>query len=95
MPMAEPHPPTVRRLGWLHFANDFTIDALTPLLPAGVPVAWLGVMEGLADAVGQILKLVTGRLSDAQGRSVPWVRAGYAVNAVARPLTSATQGEAG
>lgn len=86
--MPEPHPPTVRRLGWLHFANDFTIDAVTPLLPAGVPVAWLGVMEGLADAVGQVLKLLTGRMSDAQGRRVPWVRAGYAANAVARPLTA-------
>ena len=79
-------PATVRRLGWLHFANDFTLDFLTPLLPAGVPAAWLGVMEGAADAVGQVLKLFTGRRSDATGRRVWWVGAGYATNAVARPL---------
>jgi hypothetical protein len=51
--MAEP---TVRRIGWLHFWNDFTLDFVTPLLPAGVPVAWLGVMEGAADAAAQALK---------------------------------------
>ena len=42
--------PTVNRIGWLHFWNDFTLDFVTPLLPVGVPVAWLGLMEGIADA---------------------------------------------
>ena len=81
-------PPTVRRLGWLHAANDFTLDFITPLLPAGVPVAWLGLMEGVADAVAQVLKLVTGRRSDATGHRASWVRAGYGTNAVARPLAA-------
>ena len=75
-----------RRIAWLHFANDLTLDFLTPLLPAGVGVAWIGFMEGAADAVGQVLKLVTGRASDRSGRRVPWVAAGYATNAIARPL---------
>ena len=79
-------PAPVRRLGWLHFWNDFTLDFVSPLLPSGVGAAWLGVMEGAADAVGQILKLFTGRASDRSGRRAPWVRAGYGVNAVARPL---------
>lgn len=81
-------PPTVRRLGWLHFWNDFTLDFLTPLLPTGVKVEWVGVMEGFADGLGQVLKLVTGRASDRDGRRVPWVRAGYAANAVFRPLAA-------
>ncbi len=81
-------PPVVRRLGWLHAANDFTLDFITPLLPAGVPVAWLGVMEGAADALAQVLKLVTGRRSDASGRRAVWVRAGYGTNAIARPLAA-------
>ncbi len=84
--MRSPLPKTVRRLGWLHFANDFTLDFITPLLPVGVPTAWLGVMEGAADAVGQVLKLFSGRRSDATGRRVWWVAAGYTANAVARPL---------
>jgi MFS family permease len=81
-------PPTVRRLGWLHAANDFTLDFLTPLLPAGVPAAWIGVMEGAADATAQVLRLATGRRSDATGRRAAWVRAGYGTNAIARPLAS-------
>ncbi len=84
--MSEPLPPTVRRLGWLHFANDFTLDFITPLLPSGVPVAWLGLMEGAADAVAQALKLVTGRASDRSGRRAAWVAAGYGTNAAIRPL---------
>lgn len=81
-----PLPPTVRRMGWLHFWNDLTLDFVSPLLPSGVGPAWLGVMEGAADAVGQVLKLFTGRASDRRGLRVPWVRAGYATNAAARPL---------
>lgn len=78
--------PAVRRMGWLHFWNDFTLDFVSPLLPKAVGAAWLGVMEGIADALGQVLKLFSGRASDLSGRRVPWVRGGYAVNAVARPL---------
>lgn len=78
--------PAVRRMGWLHFWNDFTLDFVSPLLPKAVGAAWLGVMEGVADALGQVLKLFTGRASDRSGRRIPWVRAGYGVNAAARPL---------
>jgi MFS family permease len=81
-------PPTVRRLAWLHAANDFSLDFLTPLLPAAVPIAWLGLMEGAADAIAQALKLVIGRASDASGRRASWVQAGYGTNAVARPLVA-------
>ncbi len=81
-------PSTVRRLAWLHAANDFSLDFLSPLLPAVVPVAWLGLMEGVADALAQLLKLVTGRASDASGHRAGWVRAGYGTNALARPLAA-------
>jgi MFS family permease len=84
--MSEPAAPTVRRLGWLHFWNDFTLDFITPLLPAGVPVAWLGLMEGAADGVAQVLKLFTGRASDRSGKRAAWVATGYAGNAFFRPL---------
>jgi MFS family permease len=81
-------PAVPKRLGWLHFANDFTLDFLTPLLPGVVPVAWIGLMEGLANGVGQLLKLFAGRASDRSGKRVFWVRSGYGVNAVLRPLAA-------
>ena len=86
--MPEPLAPTVRRLGWLHFWNDFTLDFLSPLLPSGVGAAWLGVMEGAADASAQVLKIASGRASDRDGRRVPWLRWGYGLNALARPLSA-------
>jgi MFS family permease len=76
----------IRKIGWLHFANDFSLDFITPLLPAGVGLAWIGIMEGLADGIGQFLKLFTGRASDKTGQRAKWVGAGYLVNAIARPL---------
>jgi MFS family permease len=78
---------TLRRIGWLHFLNDLTLDFLTPLLPAGVGAAWIGVMEGLADGIGQVLKLFTGRASDRTGQRARWVMWGYSTNAIMRPLT--------
>lgn len=75
-------------MAWLHFANDFTLDFLSPLLPSGVGVAWLGIMEGCADAVGQVLRLFTGRASDRSGRRAGWVGTGYLINAVARPASA-------
>ena len=76
----------VSRICWLHFANDLTLDFLTPLLVVTVSAAWIGAMEGAADGVGQVLKLFTGRASDRTGKRAAWVRAGYTVNAIARPL---------
>jgi len=81
-------PETPRRVAWLHFLNDLTLDFLTPLLPGGVGVAWIGLMEGLADATGHILKVVSGRRSDATGKRVFWVGTGYSANAFARPLAA-------
>lgn len=77
-----------RRIAWLHFLNDLSLDFLTPLLPGGVGVAWIGLMEGLADATGLLLKVVSGRRSDATGRRVRWVGGGYLANAFARPLAA-------
>jgi MFS family permease len=81
-------PETPRRVAWLHFLNDLTLDFLTPLLPGGVGVAWIGLMEGVADAAGHVLKVVSGRRSDATGKRVFWVGTGYSANAFARPLAA-------
>jgi MFS family permease len=88
MPILQGLPDTPRRVAWLHFLNDLTLDFLTPLLPGVVGVAWIGLMEGLADAAGHVLKVVSGRRSDVTGERVFWVRAGYSANAFARPLSA-------
>jgi MFS family permease len=75
----------IARISWLHLANDLSLDFITPLLPVGIGVAWIGVMEGAADASSQILKLWSGRASDRAGRRAAWVGSGYVINALARP----------
>ena len=56
----------------------------------GAPVAVLGVIEGIAEGVAVGLRGAAGRLSDRLGgRRLPWVRAGYGLSAVARPVIAA------
>jgi MFS family permease len=46
----------------------------------------LGIIEGAADAVSSVLKVVAGRVSDRSGRRKPFVVAGYTIAWLARPL---------
>jgi hypothetical protein len=71
--------PTVVVLGLVSFFNDFASDIVIPLIPillatvlAGGPLA-LGLIEDVADAVASLLKLWSGRHSDAlSGRRKDW-----------------------
>jgi MFS family permease len=90
--VAEPLPPSVRRLGWTSLFTDAATEAVYPLLPLfvtrvlGGSALSLGVIEGAADAISSILKLAAGRLSDRSGRRKPLVVAGYAIAGAVRPL---------
>jgi MFS family permease len=46
----------------------------------------LGIIEGAAEAISSVLKLVAGRASDRSGRRKPFVVAGYTIAWLARPL---------
>ena len=61
---------------------------LIPLYLSGVLMAGpkaLGLIEGLAEAIASLLKLVSGVWADRTGRSKPWIIAGYGVAGLARP----------
>lgn len=60
---------------------------LTSVLGAGALA--LGFIEGLADAVSSVLKLLSGRWADRMRRRRPLVLLGYGIAAVARPLVGA------
>jgi MFS family permease len=86
-------PRTVIALGLVSLFNDLASEIVVPLIPillatvlrAG-PVA-LGLIEGVAEAVAALLKLWSGRRSDALGgRRKGLTLAGYVVSNVARPL---------
>ncbi len=85
-------PRPVRLLGWTSLFTDAASEAIYPLLPVfvtrvlGGSAASLGVIEGVADALSSVLKLVAGRASDRTGRRKPFVIAGYTAASLARPV---------
>lgn len=92
-PSRRPLPRTVVVVAFVSLLNDFAAEMVAPLIPlllatvlAAGPIA-LGVIEGTADAVSNLLKLVAGRHSDLYGRRrKPYVVFGYFLSNIARPL---------
>ncbi|MDH7570543.1 MAG: MFS transporter, partial [Armatimonadota bacterium] len=86
--------PTVKATAWVSFLTDFSSEIIYPLLPVfltsflGAGMAFVGVLEGIAESVASLLKLLSGWLSDRIGRRRPLVLAGYALASAARPLVA-------
>ncbi|HEU5338370.1 MAG TPA: MFS transporter [Sulfuricaulis sp.] len=86
-------PRTVIVIGFVSLLNDFASEMVVPLIPlllatvlAAGPVA-LGLIEGVADTVSNLLKLWAGRHSDLYGRRrKPYVVFGYLLSNLVRPL---------
>jgi MFS family permease len=80
--------PGVRGIGAASFLSDLSQEVSTSLLPRlvtstlGAPVAALGLIEGLADAMGGLMRLVGGGLADDPGRRRAVAVGGYATTAV-------------
>ena len=92
--MAAPLHPTVRSLGFVSLLTDASSEMIYPLLPAFLtgPLragpAFLGIVEGLAEAVAAALKIASGRLSDRLNHRKPLVVAGYSLSSVVRPTVA-------
>jgi MFS family permease len=97
-PSAEPAaarlPATVRATGWVSFFTDLSSEMIYPLLPLflvgvlGASVAFVGVIEGCAEATASLLKLLAGWWSDRLGARRPLVVFGYSLSALSRPLVA-------
>lgn len=87
-------PKSVIAFGWTSFFTDVSSEMIVPLLPLfltsvlGGGALALGAIEGFADALSSVLKLVSGRIVDQFGRSKPLVLAGYVLSSIARPLVA-------
>ncbi len=86
-------PRTVVILGCVSLLNDFASEMVAPLIPLllvtvlGAGPAALGIIEGVAEAVSNLIKLWAGRHSDLYGRRrKPYVICGYLLSNLARPL---------
>lgn len=87
-------PATVFALGLTSLLTDVSSEMIFPLLPVfltgtlGAGPRFLGIVEGAADTVSSLLKLVAGRWADRMRRRKPLVLAGYAIAGAVRPLVA-------
>ncbi len=94
--MLTPIPRPVRLLGWASLFTDAATEVIYPLLPVylsrvlGASATSLGIIEGVAEGVNSLLKILSGWLSDRRRKRRPIVIAGYALSSLARPLIALT-----
>ncbi len=92
-PKRSPLPRIVLVVGVVSMLNDFASEMVIPLIPlllvtvlAAGPVA-LGLIEGAAETLANLIKLWSGRRSDVLGqRRKPFILAGYLLSNLVRPL---------
>jgi sugar phosphate permease len=73
------------------FFNDIGSEMLYPVMPVflrsiGFSFVLIGLLEGFAEATAGLSKGYFGNLSDKTGRRVPFVRFGYMLSAISKPL---------
>lgn len=87
-------PKSVLILSVISLFTDISTEMLYPITPLflksiGYGALLIGVIEGVAEGISGISKAYFGELSDRKGVRVPFVRAGYWLSAVARPMMAA------
>jgi MFS family permease len=81
-------------LGFVSLFMDLASEMLYPIGPIylttvlGASIAWVGLIEGVAEAIAGLSKGYFGSLSDAAGRRRPFVTLGYGLSALSKPLPS-------
>ncbi len=79
-------------LALVSLCTDTSSEMIYPLVPLfltgvlGAPATVVGLIEGLAEAAANVLKLMSGRITDRRGGSRAWIFAGYGLSALAKPL---------
>jgi MFS family permease len=82
---------TVLLVSFVSFFTDIASEMLYPVMPVylrsiGFSVLLIGILEGMAEATAGISKGYFGNFSDKSGSRVPFVRWGYTLSAVSKPL---------
>src|SRR5687767_1388073 len=82
---------TVLILSFVSLFADVASEMLYPIIPVylktiGFSVQWIGVLEGFVNFAAGISKGYFGKLSDEKGIRLPFVKLGYFLSAVSKPL---------
>lgn len=84
--------PNVVWLGLASFFTDFASEMVFPLMPQflkvvlGAGKATLGLIEGAADSLAALLRIVSGWASDRVGKRKPFIFWGYVLSSAMRPV---------
>ncbi len=82
---------TVLILSLVSLFADIASEMLYPIIPVylkdiGFSVLWIGVLEGFVNFTAGISKGYFGKLSDEKGLRLPFIKLGYLLSAVSKPL---------
>lgn len=82
---------TVWVLSLVSLFTDTASEMLYPIMPIylksiGFSIVLIGVLEGFAEALAGLSKGYFGKLSDNSGKRVPFVRLGYTLSAISKPM---------
>ena len=82
---------TVLILSFVSLFADVASEMLYPIIPVylkeiGFSVLWIGILEGFVNFAAGISKGYFGKLSDEKGIRLPFVKLGYSLSAVSKPL---------
>jgi len=82
---------TIWILSFISLLTDIASEMLYPIMPIylrsiGFSVLLIGILEGLAEATAGLSKGYFGKLSDHTGKRAPFVRLGYALSAISKPM---------
>ena len=90
--MPKPFPKRVYLLGWVSLFADVASEMVYPVIPIyatavlmAQPSA-LGLIEGFAAAIVSFMRGWSGWHSDRRGTRLPYIRIGYGLSAVGKPL---------
>lgn len=87
----------ISRIVWIlsvvSLFTDVASEMLYPVMPIylksiGFSILVIGILEGVAEATAGLSKGYFGKLSDATGKRLPFVQAGYILSALAKPMTA-------
>lgn len=82
---------TVLILSLVSFFTDVASEMLYPVMPIylgsiGFSVVLIGVLEGFAEAIAGLSKGYFGKMSDINGKRLPFIQWGYALSALSKPM---------
>lgn len=82
---------TVLILSLVSFFTDVASEMLYPVMPIylgsiGFSVVIIGILEGFAEAIAGLSKGYFGKMSDINGKRLPFIQWGYALSAISKPM---------